>query len=380
MPNSKDPARAANNTNNDVFNAGAASMLGTDGAAGDFDVMRYPIANLGRDEYPHYVMFFITERKVDIKDEELAGNGRINFDYSQNNTGIDKSNAASGAYTIGGSALGGAKAGASIGRTVGDLAGGPAALTLGATGGLVGLGVGAGIGTAVKVGLKSRTQVLLKKAIALYLPQKPSSTYQADWMAEDLGIVGGVSQQLRGVVSQDGFINGLKAALAGGGGLAASAVMTGASSIDTNGLGNIGSAMQASGGYVQNPFKAQLFKSMGFRQFAFEYSFLPKNPTELLEVQEIIRTFKLYMHPTLGLEKFIMDYPAEFTLAFYHKEKRNEELFKVSNCALTSMSVDYGGTDFVTFRSKPGAPTEITMKLQFTELEILTRNRIEAGY
>jgi hypothetical protein len=52
----------------------------------------------------------------------------------------------------------------------------------------------------------------------------------------------------------------------------------------------------------------------------------------------------------------------------------------MANCALTDMAVQYGGTDFSTFRDTKGAPTEITMQLKFTELEMMTQKRMEDNY
>jgi hypothetical protein len=68
-------------------------------------------------------------------------------------------------------------------------------------------------------------------------------------------------------------------------------------------------------------------------------------------------------------------------------------LHKISSCVLTNLDVDFGSdNDFMTFKpddesddvnrtsQRSGYPTEITLKLQFTELEVLTRNRIGEGY
>jgi hypothetical protein len=76
----------------------------------------------------------------------------------------------------------------------------------------------------------------------------------------------------------------------------------------------------------------------------------------------------------------MLNYPAEFNIVYYHKQSRNPELFRISNCALIDLSIEYGGNDFTTFRNNPGVPTEIAMKLTFTELEVLSRERIEAGF
>jgi len=53
---------------------------------------------------------------------------------------------------------------------------------------------------------------------------------------------------------------------------------------------------------------------------------------------------------------------------------------RLPNCALTDLKVEYGGSDFTTFKGTNGAPSEMTLQLSFTELEILTADRIEQGY
>jgi len=249
------------------------------------------------------------------------------------------------------------------------------------------LGAATGLLTVAAIGGTQKDQVTIKDAIALYMSGKPSVQYQASWADEDIGIVGGLSKKIgqlksaSDLLSIDTFKNAGGAILGGvGGGMASYVLSQSMARGNVGGLGNAGGAMSAAAGVTPNPFKAQLFKSMGFRTFSYEYVFLPKNITEYNEAQKIIKTFKLYMHPTLGAGKFILNYPAEFTIAYYYKDDRNKELYKISNCALTNLSVEYGGSDFTTFKGTKGYPTEIGMKLQFTELEVLSRERIEAGY
>jgi hypothetical protein len=384
----------AKDTNKSVFQAGADSLLGKGGAE-SFTVLRYPNTDLGTDEYPHYVMFFISERKNSISAAESVMPSSVQFDYSKKNLWVDET--AANVLGIGVGAVVGGQLGSKVASAVtpsilsrfgrnadGAVDGGKTTFltnitqAVAVTGGAL---VGGAIGGAITSGADvERSRVLLKKAIALYLPHKPSASYNAEWASEDLGVIGGAAASLKNVKDADGFVATMGTLRDSLGGFAKSAFLTAGTKLNTPGFGNVGGALQASLAQVPNPFKAQLFKAMGFRQFAFEYSFLPRNSKEFQEVQEIIYTFKRFMHPTLGAEKFIMSYPAEFTLGFYHKDHPNENLFKISSCALTSMDINYGGTDFTTFRSAPGAPTEITMRLNFMELEMLTRDRIEVGY
>jgi hypothetical protein len=303
----------------------------------------------------------------------------VQFDYSKNNPGIAKSERVidAGVGVLGAVALG--AAGAASGEFLGSYVGPKTANIAAVAGGLIGAKVGAENAYDANLG-KGKNQVTLKEAIALYMSGKPSVEYQANWADEELGIVGGLGENINQLSSMKDILdpNKLKSVMKGG---FSSYILTQAMKKgDVGGLGNIGAATSAAAGVTPNPFRAQLFKSMGFRTFSYDYVFLPKNETEYVNVQNIIYTFKRYMHPVLGSSKFILNYPAEFTIGYYHKGSVNKELYKISNCALTKLSVEYGGTDFVTFKGTQGAPTEIAMKLEFTELEVLTRDRIEAGY
>lgn len=358
--------------NDRALAAGAASLTAANqNKAGDgaFTVFRYP-SDLGSDQHPHYLMFFITVRESDISSDETRADPAVQFDFSQNNSGVDKSTASATGFGVVAGIRGGIQAGQSIGQAVNSTAVGDVASVVLAP---------VAAGTLATLG-QERNQITLKTAVALYMTGKPSVQYQANWADEEIGIVGGLSKQLSQIKGASDLLNVdvLKNTI--GGGMASYVLSQSLKGGDFGGLGNAGAAFSAAAGVTANPFRAQLFKSMGFRKFSYEYVFLPKNYSEYNETQNIIRTFKTYMHPILGVGKFILNYPAEFTIAYFHKAERNKALYKISNCALTNLSIEYGGTDFITFKGTAGFPTEISMKLEFTELEVLSRERIEVGY
>ena len=148
---------------------------------------------------------------------------------------------------------------------------------------------------------------------------------------------------------------------------------------------DIGSLIEVTSKKVNNPYKEQLFKSMGFRRFAFNYVFSPRNAGEALMVRDIVKTFKYHMHPDVEEKGMFLVYPSEFAIEFMHRDKngvvsKNPNLPRVSSCALTSVKVTYGPDGiFNTFQDSGGIPTETTMELMFTELETLTRTRIQEG-
>ena len=128
-----------------------------------------------------------------------------------------------------------------------------------------------------------------------------------------------------------------------------------------------------------NPRKEQLFKSVGFRKFNFSWTLVPKNDKEALVINNIIQELKFHMHPELSAGGFFYVYPSEFDIKFYFKGAENTFLNKISTCVLTDLRISYTpNSEFVTY--KDGAPEAIKLDLSFTELELLTKERIAKGY
>jgi hypothetical protein len=80
------------------------------------------------------------------------------------------------------------------------------------------------------------------------------------------------------------------------------------------------------------------------------------------------------MHPELTENKMFYIYPSEFDIEYFYKDKINPHIHRFARCALTNMSVEYGGEQFVTFED--GSPVEINMSLTFQELEQMTSEGI----
>ena len=75
---------------------------------------------------------------------------------------------------------------------------------------------------------------------------------------------------------------------------------------------------------------------------------------------------------------FIYIYPSEFDIEYCFGSGQNQKLHKISSCVLTELNVNYSPNGvFSTFPD--GMPTQINMQMSFTELELLTKERIKAG-
>jgi hypothetical protein len=226
-----------------------------------------------------------------------------------------------------------------------------------------------------------RTNNVLKtdQIIQLHMPQSVQEQYNAGWSDVEFGLMGKYAS------GGNSLLDDAKAVLSG--------AEQGAAARERGvryllGISNIANAAgfnfrlqdiaDLATGKIPNPYKEQLFKSMNFRTFAFQYKFVPKSRRELNNVFNIINTFRKHMHPERQADGFFIMYPSEFKIEYFYKSGPNKWLAKVANCALVDMKVDYGsGGAFTTIRGQDGAPSEITMTLQFKELELLTREHFE---
>ena len=133
---------------------------------------------------------------------------------------------------------------------------------------------------------------------------------------------------------------------------------------------------------AKNPFVLQLFESVDRRSFEYEFEFAPKNQDEVNEIYSIIRTFKRHALPARALGGRFLGFPAEFRITYVNTDKENLYLNRIARCALTTIDVKYGTNPFTTFRpdDSGAAPTKMTLNLKFSEMEILTQDRIDQGY
>lgn len=379
--------------------------------------LRYP-EDIGNQEYPHYVAFYPLIREGTQLGQELLAGGGLVVDQSDQNR-LDPENGGKAAKTAG--AIIGATAGAAAGlgmgakllKNGGNLSnrittptGGPTGLLAGLgkvfvekgaalVGGVVGAAggavVGAGAGTIASQVAGTQKLIFGDSAIILHITEKVSSGYNANWETADLGgLVGAVAS---GKMSADSLFNkddefNFGALVASGGELGDYALRKLGKVANIAGFDSLTNVIQASSKRVENPYKEQLFRSMGFRKFGFDYRFSPRNEAEALEVfgrkginaekDGIIATFLRHMHPTRSQNGLFLTYPSEFLIMYYHEGEENNFVRKISNCALTDMNIEYGAEGFTTFAN--GCPTEAFIRLQFTELETLTTDRIEKGF
>ena len=352
-------------------------------------IYRYP-ADIGSDEQPHAINFYIFQtetasereaRTQDLTAREKSGDKNAAAELQIEN---DRTNflALAGGTLFGTLAAGGLKA-----SDVGNFGSG-----------VGGFAVGAGATKLIQNSGATQTRRTRKidSSISLYIPNSPQAKYGAEFNIENIGTImgGGLANEL----NVAGTFNEMKAGFESGGiaGALEAGAQSGLGSVLARtvasagnlprelGLGdlNVSGAIRSTTRTVRNPYKEQIFQTMGFRSFAFEYKFAPRNERELRDVMEIIKLFKSHMHPEKDLGGLFFTFPSEFEIEYVYKNRKNRYLNKIAPCFLTDLSVDYGnGGTFTTFKDARGAPSEITMSMAFRESELLTRSQIqEEGY
>ena len=237
------------------------------------------------------------------------------------------------------------------------------------------------------------TTTRITDSIALYLPAAVQDNTQAGYDGAETGILGliaaGGGAFMDAMRNQDyaaaagTLVGGVKAisqqALKTVGAEAVSLATAG--TVDADSIARLGAKAF---GQAENPFIEMMFKQMSLRDFSYTFTFSPRNQRESEEVQSIIRMFRFHMAPELkGANHRYLTLPSTFDIHYmyqYNLESGRENNFysKISTCVLAGVDVDYTPGGVKSFAD--GSPTQITMGLSFKETELLTKEKINAGY
>tara|TARA_Y100000287_G_scaffold128776_1_gene104183 strand:- start:228 stop:623 length:396 start_codon:yes stop_codon:yes gene_type:complete len=128
-----------------------------------------------------------------------------------------------------------------------------------------------------------------------------------------------------------------------------------------------------------------VFEGLERRSFSFTFKLMPKSKDEAVNVDNIVRTFRFYSAPSFdgapGTSRtFIV--PATFDIEYFYQGGRNNFLNRISTCVLESCNVTFGGERVQFFKplGKGAPPVETSIELQFRELELITREKINEGF
>ena len=138
---------------------------------------------------------------------------------------------------------------------------------------------------------------------------------------------------------------------------------------------------------VINPVVEVLYRNTNLRSYTFSFMFAPERREDsvmLYGVQSgagILNRFRYHAAPRNQTAYF--DSPSEWEVSFYYRNTKgawtvNRNLPRIAKGVLTQVEVDYNpDSEYSTFER--GEPTSARLTLNFVEMEIIDKNRIEEG-
>lgn len=325
----------------------------------------------------NYAIFYINVNVDSKLLKENGGSAEITDDksYTRERGPLVAQNLGGAALVTG--AVGSVAAQGAVAGALANKAGGKSWLSGAIKGSAVAAAPGAvGLGAAaVLAGSTNRSQKRLKTSIALHIPNQLQIRYGTQWSEEDTSTA--LMLPLLGEAALKALGN-LATLDIGGAGAQGKKLAEGAAALGLAKGPNAG-MVSAATGLAFNPRKEQVFKGVDFRTFQFDYQFFPRSSAESRNVLNIIKMFKVHMHPEFkDSNKFLYIYPSEFDISYFSNGSENKAIHKHTSCVLTEMSVNY--TPNGQFTAFPdGTPTQINLQLTFRELAQLDKDLIQGG-
>jgi hypothetical protein len=229
----------------------------------------------------------------------------------------------------------------------------------------------ANIGFGIPTGTGSARDV--KNTIAIYMPQTLKFNMQADYGAEEIGMITGAMAKIKDAFNSGDFFGSDLGAIASQAGKA----ISGVGAFATGGLGaGVNAAIQRRTGIAPAAMQEMIFNGIDYRNFSFTFKFTPRSKEESDVVNQILHAIKDAMLPErYGQGSSIAAYkvPHEFVIRFMKGTAINPYIDQIGLCACTGVDIDYGSDKFSTHPS--GDPVSIDATLSFRELELMERKR-----
>ena len=208
------------------------------------------------------------------------------------------------------------------------------------------------------------------------MPQTLKFNMQADYGAEEVGMITGAMAKLKDAVNSGKFFGSdlgsitaqLGKAVSGVGAFASGGLLSGTQA-----------ALQRRTGIAPAAMQEMIFNGIDYRNFSFTFKFTPRSKEESDVVNKILHAIKDAMLPErYGDGSSIAAYkvPHEFVIRFMKGTAINPYIDQIGLCACTGVDIDYGSDKFSTHPS--GDPVSIDATLSFRELELMERKRYNA--
>lgn len=230
-----------------------------------------------------------------------------------------------------------------------------------------------GDGSAYTLTLK-RPLVKDPEYINLYMPATVTNVQNASYQSVDIGMT---ASAIKAVSGDQGFQNMDFAKTLTN--LGAEVITQFAKNAGGATTRNLAALAEIGTGKVVNNRTELSFDGIDRRTFTFDFKMYPRNEKEAETIKEIVKSFRSHMAPGLTDKSDTgktLVIPSLFEIEF--KPNKGNYLPLIGQSVCTSCTVNYGGDRPQFFND--GSPIETSMTVTFQELEILTKQRIEAGY
>jgi hypothetical protein len=226
----------------------------------------------------------------------------------------------------------------------------------------------------------SENSVRIDTTIDLFMPAELSASYTSQWNTSELGIAGAAADAASGLANISNWDDAESAWNAIKNSAGTSMVNTLAGTVQALTPFNVKDLATLATNTQTNPYIEVLFESVDNRTFSFTFKMIPRNAQEQQTIRDIVKTFKFHRAPE---KKFKENnqywlFPSTFDIMFLHKNEENPWLFKISTCAMTNFEVNHSPEGQYSAH-EDGSPFATTITMSFTELEVLTKNRIDEG-
>ena len=228
--------------------------------------------------------------------------------------------------------------------------------------------------------------VRMDTAITLYMPPSVSVSYGANYTDTEIGAGAAIAANFyQDIVSKKGLAETIeKAGNSLGSELGDVAIRTLLGAADMiPGLEGAMEAVEMQRGFIKTPRMELAFKGIPKRNFQYDFKMIPKSAAEAEEIQKIIKTFKTNMLPEMvsGMANRLT-MPSTFEIKYMYNSSDNNYLHKISTCVLETMNVTYGGDRYKTFEanSNGAPPVEVSITLNFKEMDLITREKADQGF
>ena len=238
-----------------------------------------------------------------------------------------------------------------------------------------------------------------KDSIQIYAPQDINTEYGANWGEASLSLFGNqasINNPLNLLTTANLAFSSAGTATSIAGGMALRTALSEISKYIPQFKLNEEQAFGLATGLVTNRNELSTFTNINRRKFDYTFNFFAKNKKEHDEIQRIINTFKVALHPIgsavgntekvsfIGVQQTrayarspILKYPKIWTIAYMVNGEPVKDIPRTKFCALTNVKVNYTPNNTLTVVGETyNEIPAINMSLSFLELTPLTGDQI----